>query len=72
MRQMLQEAIPQDWMRPPTLTAPRWMGDLTQLKVPIAMRACSKDNSCLFFEVQVKGRLARVEAEADLVRECIF
>ena len=35
-------------------------------------RACTKGGRCLFFEVQAEGRLARVEEEAGLVRECVF
>ena len=35
-------------------------------------RAYIEDESCLFFEVQAKGRLAGPEVEADLVCECIF
>ena len=64
MRQMLQEAIPQDWLRPPIPAAPRWMGAFTQLEVLVAARACTEGGSCLFFEVQAEGRLARVEVEA--------
>ena len=48
------------------------MGAFTQLEVLVAARVGTEDGSCLFFEVQAEGRLARVEGEAGLVRECVF
>ena len=67
MQQQLQEAFTQDWLTPPALVAPQWMGAFTQFEVLVAARACSDSGSCLFFEVQATGRLVRVEEEEDLI-----
>ena len=71
MREQLLEAIPQGWSTPLALVAPQWMAAFTQLEVLVAARACSNSSSCLFFEVQVAGRLIRVE-EDGLVQGCTF
>ena len=71
-QQLLLEALLWDWLMPPALSAPRWMGAFTQLEVLFAARACSDSGRCLLFEVQAAGRLVRVEEEEGLIQGCTF
>lgn len=72
MRLVIQATLPEEWFLPLEPMTPRWMGAFTQLEVLIALRACSKDGRCLFFEVESEGRLLRVEEESPLVAACTF
>ena len=45
MQQQLQEAMPQDWLRPPALASLQWMGAFTQFEVLVAARACLDSGS---------------------------
>ena len=72
MRNDIQAALSEEWYAPFELAAPRWMGAFTPHEILIAVRACTEDDRCLYFEVQSEGRLYRVEEESPLVADCIF
>eukprot|EP00250_Pteridium_aquilinum_P000332 c10370_g1_i1 orf=7-654(-) len=72
MRDDIQAALSEEWYAPFELAAPRWMGAFRPHEILIAVRACTEDDRCLYFEVQSEGRLYRVEEESPLVADCIF
>ena len=67
----ISEAIPAEWTQPAQLHAPSWMGAFTRTEVLIGVRGCSRI-TMLFFEVEVAGRLRRVQEEAAIIGGCTF
>ena len=68
----ISEVIPVRWTQPAQARAPpSWMEAFAGTEVLIGVRGCSPA-TMLFFEVEVAGRLRRVQEEADIIGSYTF